>query len=771
MTDNENPKMGKNFQDLPNSKDFLTAVFKKGPEAMFITDPTGCLIAVNDRGNELLGYSGAEMIGKHMSDFVHPDDLAREAIPMDELARGQIIKKERRLLHKDGGFVFVENRFRMLAGGNIIGITIDITQRKQAEESLKKSEKKYRELYEHMHDGSAAVNSDGIVMEFNQSFQHLLGYDAEEIYSLSFKDITPEKWHGPEKKILDEQVMKRGYSDLYEKEYIAKDGRVFPVELTTYLVRDDSGAPEGFWAVVRDITERKQAEDAVRREMMFSENIINSLPGVFYMYDDANRLMRWNKRLEQDTGYPPDKLSGINVLEFFADEQKPYIMSRMELVFTKGESFAEAPLLTRDGRQIPYFFTGRKVTLDGRRFMIGLGLDITGHQQMMAEKEILQEQLHQAQKMESMGRLAGGVAHDFNNMLSAILGQAELSMMDRHLPDQIHGSFKVIKESALRSANLVRQLLTFARKQTVTPHVLNLNKSVAGMLKMLHRLIGENIEIVCLPGADLWPVKIDPSQIDQLLVNLCINARDAITGVGKITIETRNSVFDASCCAASPNFKCGEFVMLSVSDNGSGMSPEVLDNLFEPFFTTKAVGKGTGLGLATVYEIIKQNEGFIDVRSDLANGSTLRLYLPRFTGETAEIMPAETEKMPKGRGETVLMVEDEAMILDVSRKMLEMLNYTVLVAPAPGEALRLARIHETELNLLITDVIMPEMNGRDLAKKMRKTKPDLKCLFISGYTSDVIGNHNVLEKGIKFLQKPFSMKDLASKVHQVLAEA
>ncbi len=771
MTDNENPKMEKKFPDLPDSKDLLTSLFEQGPEPMFIADPAGCLIAVNDLGNKLLGYAGAEMLGKHIGDLVHPDDLALEAIPMEELRRGRILKRERRLLRKDGGVVSVENRFRMMPDGHILGITIDITAQKKAEAALRQSEKKYRHLYQHMHDGSAAVNLDGTIIEFNAAFQLLLGYDAEEIYSLSYEDITPAKWHGMEKKILEEQVLKRGYSDLYEKEYIARDGRVFPVELTTYLLRDDSGAPAGFWAIVRDITERKQAEDAVRREMMLSENIINSLPGIFYMYDDTNRLVRWNKRLEQDTGYPPGRLSGIDVLEFFADEQKPDIMSRMALVFTEGESFAEAPLLTRDGRQIPYFFTGRKVTLDGRQFMIGLGLDITEHQKIAAEKEALQEQLHQAQKMESMGRLAGGVAHDFNNMLSAILGQAELSMMEHHLPDQIHGSFKVIKESALRSAELVRQLLTFARKQAVAPHVMNLNNSVAGMLKMLHRLIGENIELVWLPGTDLWPVRIDPSQIDQLLVNLCVNARDAITGVGKITIETRNSVFDASRCAGHPNFKCGEFVMLSVSDNGSGMSQAVLDNLFEPFFTTKAVGKGTGLGLATVYGIVKQNEGFIDVRSDLVNGSTFRVYIPRFTGKTAEIMPAETEKMPKGHGETVLMVEDESVILDVSRKMMEILNYRVLVASTPDDALRLAHAHGTELDLLITDVIMPGMNGRDLAKKIRKLKPDLKCLFISGYTSDVIANQKVLEKGVQFLPKPFSMKNLADKVHQVLTEA
>ena len=326
---------------------------------------------------------------------------------------------------------------------------------------------------------------------------------------------------------------------------------------------------------------------------------------------------------------------------------------------------------------------------------------------------------------------------------------------------------RVIEKSALRSAGLIRQLLAFARRQAVAPKVLDLNDSVT-MFKMLRRLIGEDIELVWIPGADLWPVKIDSSQVDQLLVNLCVNARDAIAGVGKVIIETENTTFDGAYCTVHPGFICGEYVMLAVSDDGCGMNKDVLDHLFEPYFTTKELGKGTGLGLSTVYGIVKQNEGFINVYSEPGKGTTFKIYLPRFVGEAGEPLAESTAETPKGRGETVLLVEDEALILDVSRTMLERLGYTVLTANAPGEALRQAKLHASEIQLLITDVVMPEMNGRSLTKLIRDIKPGLKCLFISGYTANVIAHRGVLEEGVNFLQKPFSMEDLASKVHQAL---
>jgi len=403
--------------------------------------------------------------------------------------------------------------------------------------------------------------------------------------------------------------------------------------------------------------------------------------------------------------------------------------------------------------------------------LTGVMSDITAHKRAEEERQKLQAQLFQSQKMELLGRLAGGVAHDFNNMLLAILGHTELAMRRCSPSDPIRADLKVIEESTHRSAGLVRQLLAFARKQTVVPRVLDLNDTVSGMLKMLRRLIGEDIDLVWAPGPAIWPVQIDPSQIDQLLANLCVNARDAIAGVGKVTIETANASFDESYCAIHPGFAPGEYVMLAVSDDGCGMAREALDHLFEPFFSTKDLGKGTGLGLATVYGIVKQNEGFINVYSEPGEGTTFKTYLPRFTSAAVAPAAVDVTHTPPGRGETLLLVEDEAAILRVATAMLEELGYRVLAAATPAEALRHAELHAATIRLLITDVVMPEMSGRDLAQTLTALNPHLQVLFTSGYTGDVIAHRGVLDKGVHFLQKPFSIEELASKVRHVLDQS
>ncbi len=385
----------------------------------------------------------------------------------------------------------------------------------------------------------------------------------------------------------------------------------------------------------------------------------------------------------------------------------------------------------------------------------------------LAERQRAEEQLVQAQKMESVGRLAGGIAHDFNNMLGVIIGHCQMGLVSTAADQPIHQTLQKIQLAAERSADLTRQLLAFARRQTITPRVLDLNQTLDTMLDMLKRLIGEDIDLLWHPRAELWPVKIDPAQVDQLLANLCVNARDAIAGVGKITIETGNITFDRAYCAAHPGFRPGEYAMLAVSDDGHGMSKEVIERIFEPFFTTKEMNEGTGLGLAMVYGIVKQNHGFINVYSEPGKGSTFRIYLPRFVGEPEELEPPTPAEIPLGSGELVLLVEDEAMILDMTREMLESLGYRVIPAASPQEAL--TQVHQAEqLQLLISDVVMPEMNGRDLAREIHAIKPEIGALFISGYTANVIAHHGVLEPGVHFLQKPFSREALAHAVHQAL---
>ncbi|MEJ2040833.1 MAG: ATP-binding protein, partial [Desulfosarcinaceae bacterium] len=380
----------------------------------------------------------------------------------------------------------------------------------------------------------------------------------------------------------------------------------------------------------------------------------------------------------------------------------------------------------------------------------------------------LEKQLLQAQKMEFVGRLAGGIAHDYNNMLSIIMGYTEMALEKAAPGSPLQADLHEVLVASKRSADITRQLLAFARRQTIAPKVLGLNDTVASLLKMIRRLIGEDIDLAWVPGSNLRPIRIDPGQIDQILANLCVNARDAIDGVGKITIETRNIDFDKAYCADHAGFIPGEYALLAVSDDGSGMSPEVMKEIFEPFFTTKDVGKGTGLGLSTVYGIVKQNNGFINVYSEPGKGTTVRIYLPRHSGSFSEARRGPDREAPTSRGETVLLVEDDQSILKLGIAMLERLGYTVLTANAPAKAVALARAHPGRIHLLITDVVMPGMNGRDLADQLQVLFPDLKVLFMSGYTSDVIAHRGVLEEGVHFIAKPFSRQELAFKVREVL---
>ncbi|MFZ1642950.1 MAG: GAF domain-containing protein [Candidatus Contendobacter sp.] len=389
-------------------------------------------------------------------------------------------------------------------------------------------------------------------------------------------------------------------------------------------------------------------------------------------------------------------------------------------------------------------------------------------EQAARKHEALEAQLLQAQKMEAVGRLAGGVAHDFNNMLAVIAGHAEMAL-EQTAPDcPLYADLLAIQKAAQRSADLTRQLLAFARKQTIAPRVLDLNDTIAGMLKILGRLIGEDIALLWKPANSLWPVNVDPAQIDQILANLVVNARDAIAGVGKIIIETGRADFDESYCETHPDFIPGRYVLLVVSDNGCGMDKEVLAQLFDPFFTTKPQGRGTGLGLATVYGIVKQNHGFINVYSEPGQGSTFRIYLPRHAADQAGASPTPAPAIAPTGAETVLLVEDEAALLKLGKLLLERLGYTVLAAGSPNQALELAGAHAGVIHLLLTDVIMPEMSGRDLWQRLGALRPGLKCLFMSGYTANVIAHHGVLDDGVHFLQKPFSREALANKLREVL---
>ncbi len=437
-------------------------------------------------------------------------------------------------------------------------------------------------------------------------------------------------------------------------------------------------------------------------------------------------------------------------------------------------SFALVPIQNKDRivGQIQFYDRDKgRFSRDLVEILEGIATDIGAallRKKAEAEKFKLETQLLQAQKMESIGLLAGGVAHDFNNMLSIIVRYAQLGLMGLDPSNKLHAYLTEISNAADRSADLTRQLLAFARKQTIAPKVLNLNETVTSMFKMLQRLIGENIQLNWEPGANLLAVNMDPSQIDQILANMCVNAQNAISGVGTITIKTRNECLDEDYCSQHVGFVPGEYVLLTISDDGCGMDKETLAHIFEPFFTTKGVGEGTGLGLATVYGIVKQNNGFINAYSEPGSGTIFTIYLPRHVG-TSDQVKAETSAVLAPHGtETILLVEDEPHILTVTTIILEKLGYTVLPANSPTEAFNQIKDHASEIQLLMTDVVMPEMNGRDLAKHLMSLYPQLKCLFTSGYTANVIAHNGVLDEGLHFIHKPFSLFGIATKLREVL---
>jgi len=531
----------------------------------------------------------------------------------------------------------------------------------------------------------------------------------------------------------------------------------------------------GVWnrKLFREIKHRKEAELALGKSEELFRNLFEVAPIPLCLVNKEGVLVNTSRLFSKVFGYSSEEVPTLNEwwqLAYPDPGYRGWVLETWEAALQRGpgekmgiEPF-EYRITCKNGEIRTVLISHSRI---GDNFLAGF-LDITERKQTEEDREILQSQLVQAQKMESVGRLAGGVAHDFNNMLSVILGYSELAMDKVNPSDPLHKDLREILNAASRSTAIVRQLLAFARKQTIAPKILDLNETVEGMLKMLRRLIGEDIDLAWLPGKVVGPVRMDPSQMDQILANLCVNARDAIADVGKITIETGKASFDEEYCADHAGFVPGDYVLLAVSDKGCGMGKEVLAHLFEPFFTTKEPGGGTGLGLATVYGIVKQNNGFINVYSEQQIGTTFKIYLPRHQGEGAAMPLESTSILPRGQGEHILIVEDEGAILALGKTMLENLGYTVFTAKTPEEALRLAKIPPGKIHLLITDVVMPGMNGRDLAEEMMLFYPDLKVLFMSGYTANVIAHHGVLDAGVHFIQKPFSKKDIAMKVRETL---
>lgn len=634
---------------------------------------------------------------------------------------------------------------------------------------LRESEERLRLALMAANQGLYDLNIQTGETKVSPEYASMLGYDPVK-FKLTFNSWV-ESLHPNDRDNIVEvfKAYIRGDIPEYEVEFRQKTktgGWLWILSIGKIVAWDADGNPLRMLGTHTDITKRKEAEEKVKR---FQLSIDKASEAVFWMTREGG-ITYVNEQACRSLGYSRDELLQLYLWDIDPHFPKEKWQIQWEDVKKIGKRVFETKHRRKDGTLFPVEITSNHIEIDENVARIAYVRDITERKCAEEEKEKLESQLIQAQKMESIGRLAGGVAHDFNNMLSVIIGYTEMIKLHLSAEDPLMKDVLEIENAAIHSKDITSQLLAFSRKQIITPTVLDLNTLINTTRKTLSRLIGEDIDLRFISGKELWKIKFDPSQIEQILINLSVNARDAMPNGGKLTIETTNIHLDEDYCHDHPEFKCGYYVVLTVSDDGIGMDKETMSYIFEPFFTTKEVGKGTGLGLATVYGIIKQNNGFINIYSEPGQGTTFKIYIPGILEKDAELAETSDEiSIVYGTG-TILLVEDDDMVRRVAKTMLKSIGYKVLAAENPEKALVLCKKKDISIDLLITDVVMPGLSGAELRDKIEALRPGIRVLFMSGYTSDVIVHHGVLEKGVYFIHKPFTLNDLSRKVSEMLGK-
>jgi two-component system, cell cycle sensor histidine kinase and response regulator CckA len=648
---------------------------------------------------------------------------------------------------------------------HLAAIAID---RKQTEDALRDTENRYRSIVENAIEGIFQTTPEGGYLSVNPALARMYGYESPEELMASVKDIGRQVYVSPHrreefKQLMEEQSVVQGF----EYEVYRKDGIKIWLSENVRAVRDSRGAILYYEGMVEDITERKRVESELKTAEAKYRALIERLPAITYTagFGAAAQWLYVSPQIE--------RLLGFSQAEWMADpglwfaqmhpEDRDQVLALEKVCRTTGRPFvSEYRLYARDGKVV-WFRDSATVVKDEKgepTFLQGVLLDIT-------ERKHLEDQLRQAQKMKAIGQLAGGVAHDFNNLLMVIQGYSEAMLVRLDAADPLRAHADEIKKASERAASLTRQLLAFSRMQVLNPKVLDLNAVLAEMGKMLQRLIREDIELRILPGASLGKVKADQGQIEQVILNLVVNARDAMPRGGRLTIETARVELSEEYAGGHPSIRPGKYVMLVVSDTGVGMDSATQARIFEPFFTTKELGKGTGLGLATVYGVVKQSSGWIWVYSEVGKGTTFKIYLPEVDESMEAPAIGKPRALPPRGTETILVAEDQDSIRKLTCEFLKSGGYTVLEAIDGGEALQLAEHYEGAIHLLVTDVVMPKMGGRELANRLSTLRPQIKALYMSGYAEHSGGDCDILDQNA-WLQKPFSLDSLLYKVRQAL---
>jgi PAS domain S-box-containing protein len=695
-------------------------------------------------------------------------ERARKRLAGEEVPPGV----EARVVRKDGvtrWLQSVNNPMEFRGRPAILTTSIDITEWKQTEEALRDKERKLAQAQRIAHVGHWENDLDTGRITASDEVYRIFGLRPQE--DLQTWAAWQEHLH-PEDRSLRAaaiaEALRQGPH--YEAEYrvLRPDGDVRVVHSEGEVARDEAGRPRRLFGVVQDITEGRRAHQAQRAAEQRLHHVVASSPAVLFTLRVEGGEIRgidWmSENVAAMLGYRPDETRGADWwLSNIHPEECDGVLAQFRAeILGRDHSAAEYRFRHKDGHYC-WLRGETRLLRDGA----GQPCEVVGSLAEITERKRLEDQFRQAQKMEAVGFLAGGVAHDFNNLLTIIAGYSELLLPELAPIDPRREMVAQIRQAGEQAAGLTRQLLAFSRQTVLEPRVLDLNEVVRENEKMLRRLIGEDVHLTAVLDSALRPVKVDAGQLGQVIMNLAVNARDAMPTGGELTIETANVELDESAAALGPEARPGRYARLTVTDTGSGMTPEVRAHIFEPFFTTKGPGRGTGLGLATVYGIVKQSGGFISVYTEPGRGTAFKIYLP----VVAERVAAKSHPglKPLARGtETILLAEDADAVRAMVRLVLQQSGYTVLEARRGAEALRLAAEHAGPVHLLITGVVMPEMGGRELVERMARLRPALKVLYLSGYTQDAVVRHGVLQADVAFLQKPFTMAALTNKVREVL---